>query len=164
MTRSTTATQSFTALLLATGFAVTLGAQYPDQKQPEKKAGSTEKIVTVTGCVREGDTPNSFVLANADLSALERSGSSSSTPPSTAAGTAGTTAASGTIQLISPSVDLKQHVGHKVEVTGTPAVAMDRPSGTAGAPESADPAAKDKDKDKKKLNVQSVKMVSDSCS
>jgi hypothetical protein len=167
MTRSTTATRSFTALLVAAGFAVSLGAQTPppspqpstpDQPKPaEKRMGSADaKSVTVTGCVREGDMPNSFVLANADVSSIPGLSSGSS-----ATGTSGS-ASTATLGLTSSGVDLKPHVGHKVEVTGTVAPAMGRPSGTSGTPEAGAPSAGDKDK-KAKINVTAVKHVSDSC-
>jgi hypothetical protein len=166
MTRSTTATRSFTALLVAAGFAVSLGAQTPPPPQPstpdqpkpaEKRMGAGDaKSVTVTGCVREGDMPNSFVLANADVSSIP--GLSSPT-----AGTAGSPgAATATLGLTSSGVDLKPHVGHKVEVTGSLAASAPRPSGTSGTPEAGAPSAGDKDK-KAKINVTAVKHVSDSC-
>ena len=167
MTRSTTATRSFTALLVAAGFAVSLGAQTPpptppstpDQPKPaEKRMGSADaKSVTLTGCVREGDMPNSFVLANADVSSIPGlSAGSAATGTSGAASTA-------TLGLTSSGVDLKPHVGHKVEVTGTIAPSGPRPSGTTGTPEAGAPsAAGDKDK-KAKINVTAVKHISDSC-
>jgi hypothetical protein len=166
MTRSTTATRSFTALLVAAGFAVSLGAQtpppspQPSTPEPQKPAAEKKmgdaKSVTVTGCVREGDMPNSFVLANADVSSIP--GLSSPT-----AGTAGSPgAATATVGLTSSGVDLKPHVGHKVEVTGSLAASAPRPSGTTGTPEAGAPSAGDKDK-KPKINVTAVKHISDSC-
>jgi hypothetical protein len=147
--------------------AVGVSAQYPEQKPADKMSGKTAQSVTITGCVREGDTPNSFVLANVDPNALSGHQGSSATgtagTPSAPAASAAGAANTATVALISTGdIDLKKHVGHKVEVSGT--IAPGKPesgAGTAGTP-SADTAAKDKQAHK--LNVRSVKHVSESCS
>jgi outer membrane biosynthesis protein TonB len=59
----------FTAACLALMCAAGLAAQTQadDQKKPADAAKVDEKVekaVTITGCLRAGDTPNAFVLAN----------------------------------------------------------------------------------------------------
>lgn len=96
---------------------------------------------TVTGCLRAGDTPDTYMLT--DIQMANRTGSPTGTTGGTPAGgttaggttAGGTTAAGGssataggergqmptsiTLNPADSSVDLKPHVGHKVEVTGT---------------------------------------------
>jgi hypothetical protein len=151
--------------------AVGVSAQYPEQKPADKQAPmKSAQSVTITGCVREGDSANAFVLANVDPSALAAVHGSGTT------GTAGTppagSSATATVALISTAdIDLKKHVGHKVEVSGTIAPAKAEPgtgaAGTAGTP--SDTTAREAGKDKgmahaPKLNVRSVKHVAESCS
>ena len=115
----------FTAALVASAFAVGLAArtppQYPPASQPEKKAPAAKhsstagRSVTLTGCLREGATPGTFALSNVqwDRGGSRTSGTSGRAPKGGAAG-------SDTVQLTpSANVDLKPHVGHKIEVTGT---------------------------------------------
>jgi hypothetical protein len=141
--------------------AVGVSAQYPEQKPAEKQ--SPGKTVTITGCVKEGDTPNSFVLSNVDPSSLPgASGATGTTgtPPAPAG-----SSATATVQLSSTAdIDLKKHVGHKVEISGSiaPAKPESGAAGTAGTPPEA---GKDKGMaHAHKLNVRSVKHVSESCS
>jgi hypothetical protein len=51
------------AMLCATGLSAQ--SQADDQKRkPNEPAKMEEKTVTITGCLKAGDTPNTFVLAN----------------------------------------------------------------------------------------------------
>jgi hypothetical protein len=138
--------------------AVGVSAQYPEQKPTEKQSPSAGKTVTITGCVKEGDTPNSFVLSNVDPSSLPGAAGATGTTgtPSAPAGSSATA----TVQLSSSAdIDLKKHVGHKVEISGSIAKPEAGAAGTAGTP--SDP----KDKSMApKLTVRSVKHVSESCS
>jgi hypothetical protein len=72
------------------------------------------------------------------------------------------------VQLSAASnVNLKDHVGHQVSVTGTLAPASSMSSGatgTAGSPSSSPSAGSASDQPKHKLTVSSVSMVSSSCS
>jgi hypothetical protein len=84
---------------------------------------------TVTGCLRAGDTAGTYMLT--DIQMGDRSGTTGTTSgTSTTSGsttTSGTSAEGGqrgqmpTSLMLNPesSVDLKAHVGHKIEVTGT---------------------------------------------
>ena len=189
-----------TAAGVALACAVTLGAQSTTPTQTDQKSsmGSDKKMsktVTLSGCVREGDVPETYVLANVDMSRMRDTaahGSSTpsstgstatggSTPSSTASGTSGTSAAgsmdaANSVRLIG-SANLKDHVGHQVEVTGTMAPAKDKSKakGTSGTSSAAGETTSDttsragsmeksSDKNMHTLNVRSVKMVSANCS
>lgn len=173
-------TRSFTATFMAVAFAAGLSAQTPypqtEKQQPDKKATDTRtsKTVTISGCLREGDEPNTYVLTNVDASALPPQ---RGTTPSETAGTAGAApAATTTVRLIGSSdINLKPHVGHKVEVTGMLVPqgegAAKRPTGTAGSTPTettSDTTARERGKDKGaagelRLNVRSLKHVSETC-
>jgi len=112
--------------------AVQRPAQPP---QPSEVKGDN---VTVSGCLRSGTTPGSWILAEASLA-----------PP--AGGDprpAGTTGATKSYALMAkPSEDLSKHSGHKIEVTGSVSPSI----------------AKEPTAPKETLNVQSFKMVSATC-
>lgn len=123
----------------------------------DTQAASADSI-TVTGCLSGSE--DNWQLTDAKKSDEGESSSMGST-----AGTAGSADAGATYALKGANNDeLKAHVGHKIEVTGTldesssmassdPASTGDQAVGTAGAGAA----------DAKKLNVTSVKMVSGSC-
>ena len=128
---------------------LTASAQTPrpstDPSRPEQRAGDAGRPVTVTGCLKawegSGDaaspsssasTPSTaassatkrYVLTNIE----ERSGASgtsSTTPPSSASPSASSSSADASpaakrfILNAGSSVNLSQHVNHKVQVTGT---------------------------------------------
>lgn len=145
---------------------------------------------TITGCLRAGDTAGTYMLTDIQMS--NRSGETTGTTAGggtttgggTTATTGGTTAGGGqrgqmpTSLMLNPeaSVDLKAHVGHKIEVTGTMAgggrSGGDTTGATAGgtttgggttagttgeAGQEARPAPRT-------MNVTSVRMISESCS
>jgi hypothetical protein len=165
--------------------------------------------VTLSGCLREGSTANTFELQNvhmADSSAMspgERhpdTAGSSAAPSSTAgqtspSGTGASTGMSGgtpgsdmgpVTLLASADIDLKEHVGHQVEVRGTlsggPSKTKDKGTGSAsdtmGSGSSASStsatgssgtgttgtAGADSAKNAHALKVRSLRHVSDSCS
>jgi hypothetical protein len=156
------------SVCIALAFAVSLGAQstsqYPSE-QPQSQKMSSGDSVSLTGCLREGDTPGTYVLTDLDSSALRELGAEPS-------GTAGTTGAPGAaagsaagskdikVQL-SPqaTVDLKEHVGQQVSVTGM----LDKAAGATGTTGAPGAGSSMGDKDAHKLNVKSVKMVSSTC-
>lgn len=195
--------------------------QPTDRTQDQSQMRSGQKSVTLTGCVRQGDESNTFVLANVDASELNRAtsgqpgahtgttaGTETGTQPGTTTSGTGTTGspagttgdatagsrmgrdAANEVQLVGAgNVNLREHVGHRVRVTGTmvpPGMDSDRSrqqsgqtgtsagssTGTAGTPASGDTTARsgygreggDKDKKAKhKVNVQSVQMISENC-
>lgn len=178
-------TRCFTACLIALSLAAGVSAQYPEQKPADKQMPSkSPPTVTIAGCVREGDTPHSFFLANVDSTALAAqhvpgATGTSGMPPAPAGSTA-TAPNTTTVLLISTAdIDLSKHVGHKVEVTGMVAPTKGEPAkpgtgaaGTAGTPgtPTTDTTARaaEKDTDKRahahKLTVRSVKHISETCS
>jgi hypothetical protein len=180
--------QSMTAVFIAAVFAAGASAQsYPEKQQPDKKATEANaQKVTIAGCVREGDTPNTFYLANVDPNALAAHHGSGTTGtsgmPPAPVGSAPTAPNTTTVRLISAGdIDLKAHVGHKIEVSGTivrsagepatPSTGAAGTSGTATTDTTSRDRASEKDKDKlktldhaHKVNVRSVKMISEKCS
>ena len=138
--------QLFTATCLAATFAVGLAAQSTgtagSTAQDPQAAGGQGRgggPRTVTGCLRAGDTAGTYMLTDVQMQGGGGAGAAGTTAgggttagtatAGTTAGTAsgGTTAATqgrggapGSIMLSADSsVDLKAHVGHKIEVTGT---------------------------------------------
>jgi hypothetical protein len=152
---------------LAAAFAVGLSAQTPSS--PAMQAEKDTKSVAVTGCLRAGDAPGSFVLANAKTAApaskdqpgapTGTAGSASATPPAPASAVEGKTIA---LAGSPTGVTLSNHVGHTVEITGVmapqaaPAGGMTppaEPGGMAGMAAKAQPT----------LNISAFKMVSATC-
>jgi hypothetical protein len=176
----------FTSTCLAMVCAAGLAAQSQtaDQRKADP-ARTDEKSVTIVGCLRAGDTPNTFILANVKDESASKAPmmepnpanptnpparpteppSNPATPPNPPAtqdpSTIGTSGAmKDEVRLIGApaSVDLSKHVGHTVAITGSWAEATkaDRPTGTAGAEKSTGP-------EKKSFNVKSLAHRSESC-
>ena len=158
---------------LAAAFAVGLSAQAPSTSaqapSTSAMAQSDSKSVTLTGCLRAGEAPGSFVLANTKIADKAAAGASTATPTTGATGTAGSTTTinkdleNATVKLTgSPAgVTLGDHVGHTVQITGTPAPQ----TSTAAAPASPEPgAAASASKPQPSLNITSFSMVSGTCS
>lgn len=114
--------------------AVALAAQPPAGQEPRTgtaPAVGQEKTVTVTGCLRAGDQPNTFVLENVkpDMPKGEKATGTTGSPALTEGSTL-------RIMGAPAKLDLKAHVGHTVQLTGmiVPQGAKDQdPAGTAGA-------------------------------
>jgi hypothetical protein len=117
---------------------------------PPPTAQSTAKSITVTGCLKKAEAPTGtsgtasrmdttkFLLTNAAI------GTTGSTPPSSAV--------SSEYRIDGEDAKLNPHVGHKVELTGTP-----EPSPSATQPPAASAA------NAPKLKVTDVKMVAAAC-
>lgn len=192
----------FTATCLAATFAVGLAAQSTgtagtatgqDPQTPGAQRGAGAR--TVTGCLRAGDTAETYTLTDVVMpGGAPRGGDptstgGSTTPPATPE--AGRPMPPASIMLNAASdIDLKAHVGHKVEVTGTMAGARARggdaagsatgtatgttgagttatgsATGTAtGAGASATSGAQATGRGGRSMTVTSVRMVSESCS
>ncbi len=117
----------FIGTLIAAACAVGLSAQQPPASTTAQsgRQGRMGGPMTLTGCVKAGDTSGTYMLTNVQRSDTGM-GSGAAT---TTAGAATSTAAGagqgmgrgmGQIMLnASGDVDLSAHVGHKVEVTGT---------------------------------------------
>lgn len=190
-----------TATCLAMACAVGLGAQ-----QTTGTSGTTADQGgqgrggprTVTGCLRAGDTAGTYMLT--DIQMGERSGDTAGTTAGTSttsgstttSGTSGMSATGGqrgqmpTSLMLNPesSVDLKAHVGHKIEVTGTMAGGgrrggdttttsgstsggtMTGGSTTSGSTTSSEQSTTGAGQraGTRTLNVTSVRMIAESCS
>jgi hypothetical protein len=174
----------------ALSWAVALGAQTPSTSATagQRTSADAAKEITITGCLSKG-ADGKYILTNAKLDnpADATAGTSGTTPPAPATGaTAGTmnTAAS---WALSGGTDLDKHVGHKIQVTGKPAMdsSMDRSrtpdttAAAAGTPPAAgavgtsgstataaaeEQRKKDANANQPRLDVQSVKMVAATCS
>jgi hypothetical protein len=159
-----------TGTCLAAAFAVGLSAQTaPPQTSPQTPptGGATAtqdrdsaKNVTVTGCLKAGDTADSFVLSDLKWGSKDKDSKGS------AVGTTGTAAppaavASATqLKLIpSASTKLSDHVGHQVEVSGSIADKASSPTAAPADPSAARPSSADA-----AINVRNVKMISATCS
>jgi len=148
-------------------FSAALIAQSPPPSQPPPSSSSKAGTVTVTGCIERansagttgtsgtaGASAGGFILANATM------GSSSATSsPTTPPAAAGTSMSKGSqYRLDADDAKLSPHVGHKVEVTGTVEPSSSAPPAAAGTATGSSAA------NAPKLKVDSVKMVSASCS
>ncbi len=181
-----------TGTCLAAAFAVGLAAQTPSQT-PQTPPSTTPqtppsssypsssqdrdsaKTVTVTGCLKAGDSADSYTLSD-----LKWGGSSKSSTGAGAVGTSGSTSAPAeigsatTLKIIPGSTKLSEHVGHQVEITGTvgdksssSSSATTSPTDpTAGRPSSTSPSASASASSSSSPSFQakSVRMVSSTCS
>jgi len=162
-----------TGSFVAAAFAVGLSAQTtPPQTTPptqpptgaqppmQESRDSGSKNVTVTGCLKAGDSADSFTLS--DLKFTKDTKGTGAVGTSGAGAPPAAIASASTLKIIaSGSTKLSEHVGHTVEVTGTvsdkaksptappdPAAPAARPSSSAGGPT---------------VEARSVKMVSATC-
>jgi hypothetical protein len=127
----------------------------------QRAPADADKEITVTGCLAQGADATHYSLLKA-------------TPPQTvgttgATATTGSTAAPGTEVLtvtydLVGGTDLKAHLGHKVEVTGTaipPSAAKTTDTAKEPAPRNAMGRGSEF---QGAMNVKSVKMIASSCS
>lgn len=170
--------RSFTLLMTIVWAGATIAAQSPEPSAPAAPGGAAQQApatprpdpgpsstpaaqrssdtgkVTYVGCVKPGAGTDSFVLESASIAPA----AGASSAPS-AVGTSG--AGKGTnLNLSAPTgTDLKAHLNHKVEVTGT----MAKPSASASA-SASDAGASATAKPAMSFNVETVKMVAATCS
>lgn len=158
---------------LAGAFAVGLSAQAtppqttpptttpPSQSQPpmQEARDSASKNITVTGCLKAGDSADSFLLSDLKWS-KDAKGAGAVGTSGTAAPPAAIASATNLKIVPSGSTKLSEHVGHTVEVTGTLADKAGRPSAAPADPAAARPSASSA---APSLEVRSVKMVSATC-
>ena len=97
------------AVVLALGLTVT--AQDTTVKSTTKTSGGEIKTLSYTGCVGAGTETRTYMLSK--IVPVTRT--------TEAVGTTGTTTITETSYMLVPgeTVEIQQHVGHKVEVTGT---------------------------------------------
>jgi hypothetical protein len=130
--------------------ALVLYAQAPPPAQtpPPAERSSMASSTTLTGCLKAGPEPDSFILTNIG-------GAGSESAQKTAPGELAKTDVSYKLTAES-GVKLKDHVGHKVEVTGTLA--------GKGSTSSTPPASTERPKaDMANLKVTAIKHISPSC-
>lgn len=151
-------------LLLLAGLAVAVGSTSLTAQDPAKPTTTAKDTITVTGCLQAGTAPDTFTLSNVTQTATA----------STATGTAGSASASASATtdpkapdikyelVASGTVNLKPHVGHKVEITGTPEAKAT--AGTSGVttPPSTTSSATGK-AEAKKITVTAMKHIAPSC-
>ena len=145
--------RAISAACVAAMFAVSLSAQTPAQSQPAQDK-DTAKTVTVTGCLKAGETAESFLLSNLKWSQDKAVGTAGTVTPATPPISATSLKLMG-----SPSIKLSEHVGHTIEVTGT---IGDKPMASADPARPADPAARPASA-QASLDVKNVRMVSTTC-
>jgi hypothetical protein len=120
-------------------------------------ASAGKDTITVTGCLM----PDTQSAANSPAGpGFKLTGVMKAAAPATTTGTTGTTGSmpsatsiASAYALDGPDADLKTHVGHKVEVTGT-----------AAPPASAESASRSADAATPRLKVSSVRMIAADCS
>jgi hypothetical protein len=148
------------------GAVTTLGAQAPSQQSPADRPTNQPAIqqpspqpneaarneVTISGCLKPGVSPGSFILADAGMAPEMPAGQNA---PPAAKGTTGSTKRYDLVAK--PGEDLTKHLNHKVEVTGT--VSASRPP-SAPVPEAAPATAV---QPTETLTVQTFKMVAAAC-
>lgn len=190
-------TRTASGLCLAAAFAFAVGTaaqEPPTPGQPGKSpAGKADgKTLTLTGCLQQGADASTFTLTNVKVEtgasatekAMEATSGTSGTAAGAAAGTGGATAtaaaktadASATwIVASEASLDLKPHVGHRVQLTGTAVGDMKdhtmksetKTEGTAKTPagtvKSEQTAKGELSMTGHKLNAQSVKHIAETC-
>jgi hypothetical protein len=165
-----------TGSFLAAAFAVGLSAQTtppqttppstppssPTSAAPMQERESSSKNVTVTGCLKAGDSADSFTLSDLKFGAAKGSGAVGTSGAAGAAAAPPAALASATTLTIKPSsgAKLAEHVGHQVEISGSVAEskAPSTPADPAAAPRPSASAAGPT------IEARSVRMVSDKCS
>jgi hypothetical protein len=158
-----------TGTCLAAAFAVGLSAQStpPQTPQPQtpqaqpkmQESSDAAKMLSVTGCLKAGDTADSFILSDLKWNKEQAPG---------AVGTSGSAAppaaiASASTLKLKPGANTKlgEHVGKTVEVTGS--VSADRaPSAPAATP--PDPASTRPAASGPIFEVRNVKQIAATCS
>ena len=152
-------TAAIVAAICTTGLAAQ-SAQTAQTKDETQKV----PVLTVSGCLRNGEEPSTFVLTNVkwlDKSSTEKS----------AVGTSGTDAdnSGATIRLVgTPSgVRMSEHVGHTVEITGTlidEVAPRPKPDAAAPADQAAQPPSQQPaPKSGHTMNVRTIKMIGENC-
>lgn len=163
-----------TGTCLAAAFAVGLSAQGnppqtpppqtppPAQTQPRSQDKDAAKAITVTGCLKAGDSADTFILSDLKWSRDKSAG---------AVGTSGSAAAppelaSASSLKLKPSASAKlsEHVGHTVEVSGSIDKSGSAPS--AAPPTGNPPAGGERaaSASTPTLEVRNVRMISATCS
>src|SRR5262245_13480887 len=128
-------------------------AQTPPPAAEQAKGPSSAGSTTLTGCLKAGAEPDSFVLTN--ISAAGSEAAQKSAPGELAK-------ADVSYKLTADSsIKLKDHVGHKVEVTGT--IGGGGKGLTAAPPASTEKPGERPKAEMANFKVTNIKHVSPSC-
>ena len=150
-------------LLLFAALAVAVGSTSLTAQDTAKPKTTAKDTITVTGCLQAGTAPDTFTLSNVtQVAAATSTTGTAGSATATASATSSPKGADTRYDLVtSANVNLKPHVGHKVEITGTEAKGA---KGTSGAATSTPPAASATGTaEAKKITVSAVKHVAASC-
>ena len=158
--------------IMAAAFAVGLSAQTTPpqstppqspapQSQPAMQDRDAAKTVTVAGCLKAGESADSFMLSDLKWNNKDnKSGGAVGTSGTAPAGLASATS----LKIVPGSgAKLSEHVGHQIEVSGS---ISDKDKDRAAAPAApADPAARPSaSASGPTLEVRTVKMIAATCS
>ena len=153
--------------LLLAGVAVAVASMSLTAQETAKPQTMTKDSITVTGCLQAGTAPDTFTLSNVTQAAAATSATGTSGATATATATTGPKSTDTKYELVAGgSVNLKPHVGHKVEITGTEAKAA---MGTTGStpststPPTSTASGGTATAGTKKINVTAVKHVAATC-
>ena len=144
---------------MAATFAVGLAAQTPapQSQPPMQDTKDAAKTVTVAGCLKAGDSADSFTLSDLKWGKDKAVGTSGSATPD-----APPPISASALKLIpSGGAKLADHVGHQVEVTGTIGDKADKGSASPAGDPAARPAPAAGAQ--ASLNVRNVRMIAASC-
>ena len=142
---------------------VNLQAQQPGTS-PQQPGTSAHSTKVLTGCLRAGPAPDTFLLTNATPK-VDPNDNDLAGP---AVGTSGEKveydlAANTGLDQSGPPVDLKVYVGQQVEVTVRPAETTEAPTASSSARQAA-AEAKPVERKPARVAVTALKSLSSSCS
>jgi hypothetical protein len=137
----------------------------PTSPYPSSQSSSMEKSDKagknkITGCVQSGTTAGTYELTNIKKGGGHESASASESSASSSS------SSSKSVKLVAAAgVDLSQHVGHQVEVTGSWSPSSSSSSSASSSSSTTPPSASATSSGgDKEFNVTDVKMVSATCS
>jgi hypothetical protein len=168
---------------LAFVFTSSLAAQTPPPSSSSSRQSESQTPITVTGCLQKADSMSGgatgtsgtatssasgserFVLANARMgSGSSGSAGTSGTSGTSGATTGGSSASGSTYALEGTASELSPHVGHEVEIRGRVESSSSSSSSSTPTTAGGTSSATSSSSSNQRLRVESVKMVSSSCS
>jgi hypothetical protein len=128
------------------GFTLLAAEAYTQNTAPEP----AHKTMVLTGCLQSGSSPSLFKLTNASSSTAAGSTGQPIPLPSAARGTSGLTSefelttAGSQLQIDEQKIDLREHVGHRVEINARPTAPSPPVTPKPGDPAATKAPAEDK--------------------
>jgi hypothetical protein len=153
----------------------TAGAARPAAQSASTQQSAKPAILTVTGCLRSGVDPDTYILANLKWKAPAPPGGTAGTTAAAESAAPSAAASATSLRLVGgPAVRLADHVGHMVEVTGiltdesAPApgdgdAARRARTGTGGDQTMRDERAKTGMRPEQTLSVRTVRALGSEC-